>query len=86
MVKFPSNSVVLLFVSIGAANVNAFSNPQGSSLKFGCRRMTCLQQSTNAIDEKSQIGTLDVGVQKKEKRFSKNQVYMNIILDFKIRT
>lgn len=64
MVKVASNALILLLVSMGA-NVQAFSSSHSSS--FGCGRMTCLQQSSNALEEKTQIATLDTGVQKREK-------------------
>jgi len=58
-----TNFLVLLFIS-SAVDVSAFSSNNHRSTSFGCRRMTCLQQSTKTIEE---VSNLDVGVQKREK-------------------
>lgn len=66
MVAVSSNALFLLFISAGSY-VNGFSNTK-STPTFSCRRMICLQQSTNALDESnSKISTLDTGVTKREK-------------------
>jgi len=66
MVTVSSTALILLLVSVGV-NVNGFSNTQKTP-SFSCGRISCLQQSTNALDENSsQISNLDTGITKREK-------------------